>query len=62
MNEPGETVYWLQCPEGQENRRVRLIRYHEQLLGLCWVRDVDNGETLCVTKNRLQAPLPGVAA
>lgn len=56
-----ETIYWLQCPEGQEKRRVRYLR-EDRFLGFCWVRDVDNGDELCVAKNRLQAPLPGVAA
>lgn len=61
MSEPNETIYWLQCPEGQEKRRVRVLRDGD-LLEFVRVVDVDTQECLVVTKNRLQLPLPGVGA
>jgi hypothetical protein len=61
MSEPSETIYWLQCPEGQEQRRVRSLRDGD-LIDFVRVVDVDTQECLVVTKNRLQLPLPEVGA
>ena len=54
-----ETIYWLQCPEGQDKRRVRYLRDGD-LPQFVRVMDVETGEEQVVSKNRLQLPLPGV--